>query len=50
VNAADGLDVKAEPSLVITSVANLNVLVSPLSIGTMPTGTATANRPAPTPA
>ena len=48
VNAA-GLDVKAEPSLVITSVGSLNVLVSPVSIGTSPTGTATDNQPAPSP-
>ena len=45
-----GLDVKAEPSTVLASVANLNVLISPVSIDTMPTGTATADQPAPTPA
>lgn len=49
VNSA-GLDVKAEPSTVIAAVGSLNVLVSPVSIGTMPTGTATADQPAPTPA
>ena len=48
--SAAGLDVKAEPSTVLASVANLNVLISPVSIGTMPTGTATADQPAPTPA
>jgi hypothetical protein len=47
---ADGLDVKAEPSTVLASIASLNLLVSPVSIGTMPTGTATADQPAPTPA
>jgi len=48
VNAA-GLDVKAEPGTVITAVAGLNVLASPVSIGTGPTGTATADSPAPNP-
>lgn len=48
VNAA-GLDVKAEPSLVISSVGSLNVLVSPVSIGTSPTGAPTDNQPAPNP-
>jgi rubrerythrin len=47
---ADGLDVKAEPTTVLASVVNLDVLVSPVSIGTMPTGTATLDQPAPTPA
>jgi hypothetical protein len=47
---AAGLDVKAEPSTVIASVAGLNLLVSPVSIGTMPTGTATADQPPPAPA
>jgi hypothetical protein len=48
--SAAGLDVKAEPSAVLASVANLNVLISPVAIGTMPTGTATPDQPAPTPA
>ena len=48
VNAA-GLDVKAEPSVVLRAVGSLNVLVSPVSIGTSPAGTATDNQPAPTP-
>jgi hypothetical protein len=47
---AAGLDVKAEPSTVIASVTGLNLLVSPVSIGTMPTGAATADQPVPTPA
>jgi hypothetical protein len=47
---AQGLDVKMEPSAVLSSVASLNVLVSPVSIGTGPTGTATADFRAPTPA
>jgi hypothetical protein len=47
---ASGLDVKSEPSTVLTSVASLNVLTSPLSISTGPTGTATADANAPTPA
>ncbi|MFL5604934.1 MAG: ferritin-like domain-containing protein [Gemmatimonadaceae bacterium] len=45
--SAAGLDVKAEPSAVLGSLANLNLLVSPVAIGTMPTGTATADQPAP---
>jgi hypothetical protein len=49
VNAA-GLDVKLEPSNVLSNVASLDVLASPLSIGTGPSGTATANAPVPTPA
>jgi hypothetical protein len=49
VNAASGLDVKAEPSTVYSAVASLSVLVSPVSIGTAPNGTATADAPAPTP-
>ena len=48
VNAA-GLDVKAEPGAVFAAVASLNVLASPASIGTGPTGTATADQPAPNP-
>jgi hypothetical protein len=46
---AQGLDVKAEPSTVIASVGSLNVLVSPVSIGTGPSGTATTDFKAPTP-
>lgn len=49
VNSA-GLDVKAEPSTVLASVVSLNVVTSPLSIGTGPTGAATADQKAPTPA
>ena len=45
-----GLDVKAEPGTVLASVVSLNVVTSPLSIGTGPTGTATADMKAPTPA
>ena len=48
VNAA-GLDVKAEPSSVLASVVSLNVVTSPLSIGTGPTGTATPDQKAPNP-
>jgi hypothetical protein len=45
-----GLDVKAEPSDVLVSVASLNVLNSPLSISVSPDQTkVTANAPAPTP-
>jgi hypothetical protein len=47
---AGGLDVKAEPSTVLAAVMSLNILASPLSIGTAPAGPATADRPAPTPA
>jgi hypothetical protein len=47
---ASGLDVKSEPSTVLASVTSLNVLTSPLSIGTGPTGTATTDANAPTPA
>ena len=46
---AQGLDVKAEPSTVLASVGSLNVLVSPVSIGTGPRGTATPDMPAPSP-
>jgi hypothetical protein len=47
---AQGLDVKAEPSTVLSSVASLNVLTSPLSIQTQPDQSkVTANMPAPTP-
>ena len=50
VGSADGLDVKSEPSTVLASVTELDVLTTPLSIGTGPTGTATtdANAPIPT--
>ena len=47
---AQGLDVKAEPGTVLASVASLNVLASPVSIGTGPSGTATADAKVPTPA
>lgn len=49
---AQGLDVKAEPRTVLAAVVSLNVVdvvTSPLTIGTQPTGTATADAPAPTP-
>jgi hypothetical protein len=47
---AQGLDVKAEPSVVLASVASLNVLTSPLSINTPPDQSkVTTNMPAPTP-
>ena len=46
---AQGLDVKAEPGTVFASVVSLNVLVSPVSIGTGPKGTATPDQKAPTP-
>ena len=49
VNAA-GLDVKAEPSTVLAAVVSLNVVTSPLSIGTQPYATKkSADAPAPTP-
>jgi hypothetical protein len=42
--------VKAEPAAVLTSVASLNVLTSPLSISTQPDQSkVTANMTAPTP-
>lgn len=48
--SATGLDVKAEPSTVIAAVGGLNVLTSPVSIGTQPSRTtATSDAPAPTP-
>jgi hypothetical protein len=47
---AQGLDVKAEPGTVLTSVGQLNVLASPVSIGAGPSGTATTDFKAPTPA
>jgi hypothetical protein len=50
VNATTGLDVKSEPSTVLTAVASLDVLTSPLAIGTGPTGAATTDANAPTPA
>ena len=47
---ANGLDVKAEPSTVLTAVASLNVLVSPVSIGTQPAASkVTPDKPAPSP-
>lgn len=47
---AQGLDVKAEPSVVLTSVTSLDLLTTPLSISTGPDGTKlTANFPVPTP-
>ncbi|HVT37489.1 MAG TPA: ferritin-like domain-containing protein [Gemmatimonadaceae bacterium] len=47
---AQGLDVKAEPDTVLTSVVSLNVVTSPLSIGTLPAqGKRTADQPAPAP-
>ncbi|MDB4887493.1 MAG: Tat (twin-arginine translocation) pathway signal sequence containing protein [Gemmatimonadetes bacterium] len=44
-----GLDVKAEPGSVLASVVSLNVVTSPLGIGSGPNGTATADQKAPTP-
>jgi hypothetical protein len=50
VGATTGLDVKAEPSTVLASVAGLNVLTSPLSINVQPDQSkVTANAPAPNP-
>ena len=50
VNATSGLDVKAEPSTVLAAVVSLNVVTSPLSIGTQPAASKkTADAPAPTP-
>ena len=47
---AQGLDVKAEPSDVLASVDNLDVLTSPVSISSQPDESKiTANFPAPTP-
>lgn len=47
---ATGLDVKAEPDTVLAAVVALNVVTSPLSIGTLPAQTKrTADKPAPTP-
>jgi Ferritin-like domain len=47
----NGLDVKAEPSTVIAAVGGLNVLVSPVSIGTLPDqARLTTDQPAPNPA
>ena len=47
---AQGLDVKSEPSDVLSAVASLNLITSPLSITTQPDGSKlTANFPAPTP-
>jgi hypothetical protein len=48
--STQGLDVKAEPGTVITAVGALNLLRSPVSIGTQPSRTpATTDAPAPTP-
>lgn len=48
---AQGLDVKAEPDTVLTSVVSLNVVISPLAISTLPNqGKRTADQIAPTPA
>ena len=46
-----GLDVKSEPSAVLTAVAGLNVLVSPLTKGTDPDASkkTSPDQPAPTP-
>ena len=44
-----GLDVKAEPRTVLAAVVSLNVVTSPLSIGTQPTKAATPDFTAPTP-
>lgn len=45
-----GLDVKAEPDTVIAAVGSLNVVVSPLSIGTLPDQSKrTPDQPAPSP-
>jgi hypothetical protein len=44
-----GLDVKAEPTTVLTAVVGLNVVNSPLGITTGPKGTATSDATAPTP-
>ncbi len=47
---AKGLDVKAEPSTVLAAVVSLNVVSSPLSIGTPPDATKkTTDAPAPAP-
>jgi hypothetical protein len=49
--SAQGLDVKTEPSAVIAALGSLNVLASPVSIGTGPSSiAATPDQPAPTPA
>jgi hypothetical protein len=47
--APAGLDVKAEPSTVLASVANLKVITSPLVQGVAPKGSPSADQPAPTP-
>ncbi|HVT37468.1 MAG TPA: ferritin-like domain-containing protein [Gemmatimonadaceae bacterium] len=45
-----GLDVKAEPDTVVAGVVSLNVVTSPLSIGTLPDQSKrTADQPAPAP-
>jgi len=47
---ASGLDVKSEPSTVLSAVVGLNVVTSPLSIGTQPDAAKkTADQNAPTP-
>jgi hypothetical protein len=43
-----GLDVKLEPSAVLSRVAATNFVTTQISIGTNPTGTATADAPPPT--
>ena len=45
---AQGLDVKLEPSAVLTRVAATNFVETPLAIGTGPTGTATPDQAPPT--
>lgn len=50
VNATSGLDVKSEPSTVLAAVVSLNVVTSPLTIGTQPDAskkTTDANAPTP---
>ncbi|CAN5906939.1 hypothetical protein BH11GEM1_BH11GEM1_21680 [soil metagenome] len=50
VNTTSGLDVKAEPSTVLGAVVSLNVVTSPLSLGTGPDASKkTADAPAPSP-
>ena len=50
VDKTSGLDVKAEPSTVLGAVVSLNVVTSPLSLGTGPDATKkTADAPAPSP-
>ena len=50
VNSSTGLDVKSEPSTVLAAVVSLNVVTSPLTIGTQPDAskkTTDANAPTP---